>query len=424
MIDGIINVVLLLAVLTGLVLVHELGHFVTARRAGVTVHEFGIGFPPRAKVLFKRGDTTYTLNWLPIGGFVRMEGEEVSPADGSAPDVEEEAPAPPDVDDLPERESLDPRAFVNQPLHTRLLILVAGVAVNFVLAWVIFALIAFVAQPIWKVQLAEVTPGSPAAAAGLVGGQVIEQREVEVLDAEGNPTGEFQTFDIFDDSGDTILAIDGRTFPVFDDMANADAADGRISPIAYLAERPGETVTLSIERADGSVTEVQATLRSQVEIDAGQGALGFRPGQYSFAEQQNGLLDSLVIGLERTVETSTLILRALGGLVVSIFDGPGDALDDIAGPLGMVDIVGQVRVDLPPVFLLWFVGLLSANLAVINLLPIPPLDGSRMVMGVVQAVSGNRVSPETERLVYFTGWLALMAFLVWVTISDIGRLTS
>jgi regulator of sigma E protease len=424
MIDGIINVVLLLAVLTGLVLVHELGHFVTARRAGVKVHEFGIGFPPRAKVLFKRGDTTYTLNWLPIGGFVRLEGEEASPADGSRPEGDEAAAPRGAADGLPERESLDPRAFVNQPLRTRLVILFAGVAVNFVLAWVIFALIAFVAQPTWKVQLADVTPGSPAEAVGLVGGQVIEQREIEVIDADGNPTGEFQTVDIFDDSGDTILAIDGRTFPVFDDMSNADAADGRIAPIKYLADRPGETVTLTIERADGTSVDVEATLRSAEEIAAGEGALGFRPGQYSFGEQQNGPLDSVVIGLRRTVETSTLILRAVGGLIVSIFDGPDDALDDIAGPVGMIDIMGQVRVAFPPVFLLWFVGLLSANLAVINLLPIPPLDGSRMVMGVVQAVSGNRVSPEAERLVYFTGWLALMAFLIWVTISDIGRLTS
>lgn len=423
MIDGIINIVLLLAVLTALVLVHELGHFVTARRAGVKVHEFGIGFPPRARVLFKRGDTTYTLNWLPIGGFVRMEGEEVSPADGSEPDVDDEPP-PADVDGLPERESLDPRAFVNQPLRTRLLILVAGVAVNFVLAWVIFATIAFVAQPTWKVQLAEVTPGSPAEAVGLVGGEVIEQREIEVTDANGDPTGEVMTYDVFDDSGDTILAIDGRTFPVFDDMANADAADGRIAPIKYLADRPGETVTLTIERADGTVVDLEATLRSAEEIAAGEGALGFRPGQYGFAEQQNGPLESVVIGLRRTVETSTLILRAVGGLVVSIFDGPGDALDDIAGPVGMIDIVGQVRVAFPPVFLLWFIGLLSANLAVINLLPIPPLDGSRMVMGVVQALSGNRVSPQAERLVYFTGWLVLMAFLVWVTISDIGRIAS
>ena len=86
MIDGLINIALLLLLLSGLVLLHELGHFVAARRAGVTVHEFGIGFPPRAKVLFKRGDTIYTLNWLPIGGFVRMEGEERSPADGTPDD--------------------------------------------------------------------------------------------------------------------------------------------------------------------------------------------------------------------------------------------------------------------------------------------------------------------------------------------------
>ncbi len=424
MIDGIINVVLLLLVLTVLVLLHELGHFVMARRAGVTVHEFGIGFPPRARVLFKRGDTIYTLNWLPIGGFVRMEGEEPSPADGSEPEADSSAGLPADTEGLPERESLDPRAFVNQPLRTRLVILSAGVVVNFVLAWLIFSLIAFVAQPVWKVQLADVTPGSPAAAVGLVGGNVIEQRELEVTDEDGVPTGEVITYDVYDDTGDTILAIDGQTFPVFDDMANPDAVDGRIAPIKYLADRPGETVVITIERADGSVEDVEATLRSQDEIDAGLGALGFRPGQYSFAEQQNGLGESVVIGLQRTVETSTLILRAVGGLVVSIFDGPGDALDDIAGPLGMVDIVGQVRVAFPPVFLLWFVGLLSANLAVINLLPIPPLDGSRMVMGIVQALSGNRVSPEAERLVYFTGWLALMAFLVWVTISDIGRIAS
>ena len=97
--DAIINLVLLLLVLTILVLLHELGHFVAARRAGVTVHEFGIGFPPRAAVLFKRGDTIYTLNWLPIGGFVRLEGEERSPADGTpdeAPEPEPSAVEPPD----------------------------------------------------------------------------------------------------------------------------------------------------------------------------------------------------------------------------------------------------------------------------------------------------------------------------------------
>lgn len=420
MIDGLINIVILLAILSILVLLHELGHFITARRAGVTVHEFGIGFPPRAAVLFRRGDTAYTLNWLPIGGFVRMEGESVSPADGTESD--EERRAREQLEAQPERETLDPRAFVNQPLRTRLVILGAGVVVNFLIAWLIFTLIALFAQPTWRVQLADVSADSPAERAGLVGGQKVGEREVQVPNAEGEL--ETVVVDVFDDSGDTILAIDGKAFPVFDDMAAADAADGRIGPIRYLAERPSQTVTLTVEAADGSVREVEATLRSQDEIDANLGALGFQPGQYTFGERQNGFVESVGIGLERTVETSTLILRAVVGLVASIFDGPGDALDGIAGPVGMVDIVGQVRVAFPPVFLIWFAGLISANLAVINLLPIPPLDGSRMLMGILQAVSGDRISPETERLVYFTGWVLLMAFLVWVTISDIGRIAS
>ncbi len=181
MIDVLINIVLLLTLLTVLVLLHELGHFIAARRAGVTVHEFGIGFPPRARVLFKRGDTTYTLNWLPIGGFVRMEGEERSPADGT-PDEEEPQLEPERADVV---ESVDPGAFVNQSLATRLRILFAGVAVNFVLAWVIFTLIALVAQPIWKVRIGEVLPDSPAAAAGLVGGSYLETRTYEYLDEAG-----------------------------------------------------------------------------------------------------------------------------------------------------------------------------------------------------------------------------------------------
>jgi regulator of sigma E protease len=397
MIDGVINILLLLAILVGLVLVHELGHFVLAKRAGVKVHEFGIGFPPRAAVLFRRGETTYTLNWLPIGGFVRLEGEE--------------------------GESVDSRAFVNQRLGTRLRILIAGVVVNFVLAWLIFTLIAMFAEPTWKVRLGEVLPGSPAAAAGLIGGEFVETREFPALDAEGNPTDGVVEIDIYDDSGELITAIDGTTFPVFDDMASADAADGRIAPIQYLAERPGETVVLSVERADGSTDEVDVTLRSPKDVAAGMGALGFRQGTSAFGSRQYGFVESAVIGFERTVETSTLILRGIGDLVVGIFTDPGEPLQ-VAGPVGIVSVVGEVREALPPVFLVYFVALLSANLAVINILPFPPMDGGRITMALVQAVSGNRVSPAAERMVYLTGFVLLMMLLVWVTISDVSRLAA
>jgi len=421
--DVLINILLFLLILTVLVLLHELGHFVTARMAGVKVHEFGIGFPPRARVLFKRGDTAYTLNWLPIGGFVRMEGETVSPADGTQ--SEEEREDQERLEQLSEEESLDPHAFVNQRLWKRLVILVSGSLINLVLAWLVFTIIALAAQPVWAVRMANVMPDSPAAAAGLVGGQFVEEREFVVNDAAGEPTGEVIPYDVFDETGDLIVAIDGQTFPVFEDYtrAAAEGAEGfRIAPLLYLSDRPSETVTITVERADGSVEDVEVTLRSAAEIEAGQGALGFQPGAYEFEQQGNGLGEAMAIGLEQTVEASTLVLRAVGNILVGLFSGSGDGLQDVAGPVGMVSLVGDVRTDLPPVFLLWFVGLISANLGVINLLPIPPLDGSRMVMGVVQAASGNRVSPAAERLVYFSGWVALMLFLVVVTFNDVGRI--
>ncbi len=412
--DAIINLVLLLVLLSVLVLLHELGHFVAARRAGVTVHEFGIGFPPRAKVLFKRGDTIYTLNWLPIGGFVRLEGEERSPADGTVDEEPAGEPSHPDA--------ADPRAFVNQPLRTRLWILFAGVAVNFVLAWLIFTLVAMLAQPIWKVRVADVQPDSPAAAAGLVGGEYLETVTLSGVDADGVAYEE--DLDLFDASGDAIVAVNGMAFPVFDDMASVESSTGATRPglLVYVSDRPSETLTVTVERADGTLEDLEATTRTAQEIEAEMGALGFQVQAYEFDYQQNGLIDSMVIGLERTVETSTLILRAVGGIVVGLFSGSAEGLEDVAGPVGMVSVVGDVRTLLPPIFLLWFVGLISANLAVLNALPIPPLDGSRMVMAVVQRLSGDRISAATERLVYFTGWVVLMVFIAIVTISDIQGL--
>jgi regulator of sigma E protease len=127
----IVAIVLFIVVLGGIVLIHELGHYLTARALGVRVLEFGIGFPPRAKVLRSKGETLWTLNWLPIGGFVRLEGE-----DGDAAD--------------------DPRSFAAKPLRVRLAILVAGVAMNIALAFVLFFLIALLATPVFGVRVGEI----------------------------------------------------------------------------------------------------------------------------------------------------------------------------------------------------------------------------------------------------------------------------
>jgi regulator of sigma E protease len=379
--DGLIDILILLAVLVGLVLVHELGHFLMARRAGVIVHEFGVGFPPRAAILHRGKETIYSLNWLPIGGFVRLEGEE--------------------------GESLEPRAFVNQRLRTRLGILLAGVVVNFVLAWVIFSAIALLADPVLTTRIGTVEAGSPAERAGLLGG-----RPVTLPDGS---TG-------YDQSGDLILAIDGRRFPVFDDLdAGTDARSYLPGPLRYLRQHAGQEVTLTVRRASGEVQDISVALRTPASPE--QGALGVSTLQGPQEDRQNGLAESVAIGLERTVDASLLIVQGVAQLVGSLVSG--DLADaPVAGPVGIVGVVGDVRAELPPVYLLWLVGLLSANLAVINALPFPPMDGGRVAMALVQAVSRNRVSPQAERLVYLTGFVMLMALLVWVTALDIGRLGS
>jgi regulator of sigma E protease len=350
LLNGAINLLLLLVILVVLVVIHEFGHFIVARRAGVRVHEFGIGFPPRAKTLGSDGETTYTLNWLPIGGFVRLEGEE--------------------------GESDDPRSFVRQKLSTRLVILLAGVAMNFMLAFLIFAAIAGLADPAFRVNISEVSPGSPAATAGLV-------------------------------PGDRIVAIDGQRFYAFGSLGAVN------DPISYLQQQAGRSVTLTVVGADGNERQLTTTLR--VPTQEQPGALGIR-SIVDYVNYQRDPLSAVSVGFDRTVDASTLILRSLGQFISNLTNPP------VAGPVGIVDAIGQVRTGLPPVFLLWFVGLLSANLAVINALPFPPLDGGRVAVSLIQTVSSNRISAAAERVVYLTGFILLMALLVWVTLFDTGIL--
>ncbi len=332
-----VNIVLLLAILVVLVVIHELGHFVVARRAGVTVHEFGIGFPPRAKVLGTDSKgTTYTLNWLPIGGFVKLEGE-----DGG--------------------ESDDPNAFSRRPLRTRLTILLAGVVMNLILAFVIFTGIAMFADPIAHVRIAEVQPNTPAASVGLVGGVQTG------TDDEGNP--------VYDESGDVILAIDGRRFPVFDSVESPTPS------LAYLRAHAGEQVTLTVRSADGTVREVPVTLRIP---EPGQGALGIVVHPALVQEEvSHGPVEALVIGAQRTFEAATLVLRGLGDLVTNLGN------PQVSGPVGIVDTIGQVRAIGAPVFLIYLIGLLSANLAIVNALPFPPLDGGRVAVALIQKAVGQ-----------------------------------
>jgi regulator of sigma E protease len=374
-IQGAITILLFIFILCALVVIHEFGHFVLARFFGIRVHEFGIGFPPRAKVMRDRGETIYTLNWLPIGGFVRLEGE-----DG---------------------DSDDPRSFAVAGLPKKLLVLLAGVGMNLLLAFVIFTGIAWLATPQGGIIFNEVVAGSPADLSGLR-------------------------------AGETILAIDGTTFDL---LPSPDAGQ---HAIAALRERAGQTVTLHVRAADGAERDVTVTLRPP-DVAADKGALGIRSAGLAFSGAYAGRdpLAAVGAGAAWTVSAFRLIIDGLASLVSSIASNPTQA-PPVTGPIGIAVQVGDVFWQLGPIFTLYLAGLLSANLALVNILPFPPLDGGRILVLLLKSllarggalmrragVRGAGLSEQTaisvERLTYLVGFVFLFGFLIWITYFDIAR---
>jgi regulator of sigma E protease len=366
----VVTIVLFLVVLGSLVLIHELGHFITARLAGIRVLEFGIGFPPRAKVLRARGETLYTLNWLPIGGFVKLEGE-----DGDEVD--------------------DPRSFARARLPVKLIVLVAGVLMNLVVSFLIFTMIAWLATPFVGLRFYEVQPDSPAASVGL------------------RP-------------GDAILAVDGRQNEFF----------GEGSILTDLRSNVGRTVTLTIEHPDGSVSPVPVMLRTQSEIDASKdaegvaqkGPLGVSQETTPFQTRFYGtytrdLPTAISVGAGETTRWFGVILGGLGDLVRQVASNP-TAAPPVAGPIGIATQISDIFFGAGFVMTLYVAGILSANLALVNVLPFPPLDGGRMLMIVLKRLLGSRISLRAEQMTYFVGFVFLFAFLIWVSGFDIVRILS
>jgi regulator of sigma E protease len=393
-VQSLITVVLFVLVLGVLVIIHEIGHFASARLAGVRVLEFGIGFPPRAKVLRNKGETLYTLNWLPIGGFVKLEGEDG--ADPSAPGVEVATEAGGAGASIPSgfgtsggvaygAAATDPRSFAAQRYITKMLILVAGVGMNVLLAFAIFTGIAWLASPFVGLRFFEVQPDSPAAVAGL-------------------------------QPGEAITAIDGQRYQF---ITGPTALTG-------LRDRAGQTVQLTLVDKDNHERVVPVTLRSPEEINAQKGALGISGattpfeayfyGQYA----ENDLPSAIRIGVDQTARWMGLIVGGLGALVSSVANDP-TAPPPVSGPVGIATQIGDIFWNSGPIMLLYVAGILSANLAVVNILPFPPLDGGRMLMITLKRFLGARMTVQAEQLTYMVGFVFLFAFLIWITGFDIIR---
>lgn len=370
--DVLSTILAFVVVLVVLILVHELGHFVAAKLAGITVEEFGIGFPPRVASVMYRG-TRYSVNALPLGGFVRMLGE-----DG---EIEVQRLREQGVDG-PDLERALEGAFNRKPIVVRLAVLLAGVAMNFLLAAVLFAVVVSLPTPVGHgpLTITTIQAGSPAAAS------------LEV--------------------GDVVLGADGRTFEQSRDLTD------------YVAGQAGKVVVLQIHR-DGRPMDVEVTPRvlTDEQRARGMGPVGFGYDPERIVEvpsAMSGPIEALGVGFGGAWSIATQIPGGLADSVAGLL-GLSPNAPDARGPIGIAQETGRM-LGAPLGSQLFFIGLLSVNLAVLNVLPFPPLDGGRIAVVLLEAVRRRKLPAEREALIYLTGLALLLALVVLISIRDIQRL--
>jgi regulator of sigma E protease len=343
-----LQILAFLPILSLMMVVHELGHFITARRAGIVVQEFGFGLPPRIFGI-ERGGVIYSLNWIPFGAFVRMLGEE---------------------------DPSEPGSFARKSKLTRAIVLAAGSGMNFLLAVVAFA-IAYMSgwpSPVEnEVLISRVVAESPAAQAGL-------------------------------QEGDLVVTLAGRPIQRVEEFRTITQEHlGRPMPI--VVRRDGRDVSLAVT--------------PRANPPEGQGAIGVAISP-PLRSQQHGPLESIIFGFERTVQ---IILLTLGA-PIAVLRGvlPADVVRPIGLP-GMAQVAGgaaQAVAETGAWYpLLTVTGTFSAGLAVANMLPIPALDGGRLLFVLIEAVRGKRVSPERENLFHFVGIVVLITLMVLISLNDI-----
>jgi len=344
-----ISIVSFLAVIAVLILAHEFGHFITAKASGVRVEEFGLGLPPRL-LSVRWGETLYSLNAIPLGGFTKMAGEE-------DPKV--------------------PRSLASKSIGTRLLVLSAGSLMNLLLPLLLFS-IAFMIpnnQVIGQVMIEEVDPDSPAARAGI-------------------------------EPGDTFLSVNEKPVNNTSDLYR------------YIQLNLGKEITILVKHSDSTTETVQVIPRW--EPPEGQGAVGVLTTtvEPTIVKQSEPFWRAIPSGVGACIETFVLFKNGIISMII------GATPVAVAGPVGIAQITGEIaKAGISP--LLEFAAFLSINLAIINLFPLPALDGGRIVFVLLEGVRrGKRISARAEGLIHTIGFALLMAAFLAITYQDIIRIIS
>ncbi len=347
-----------------LILAHEIGHFAAAKFFNVRVEEFGFGYPPRL-LSRKIGETTYSLNLLPLGGFVHIAGEDEEAERGAA--VEKGETHVTDVS----------RSFGKQAVWKRVVILSAGVVMNVLAGWLVFSAVFMVGSPSHLI-ISEVAPNSPASVAGVRTNDIIAGAE-----------------------------IGGAVFS--EPIANE-------AFVTAVKKAAGTVITLDLMRGDTPLT-LQVTSRKNPP--AGQGAMGISldeigiPKVSFFAAVGKGFVASM----EVFWDTAQGFYTVIKGLM----NTPSDALRGVAGPVGIFSIAAQTG-KLGFVYLFQLVALISLNLAVLNFIPFPALDGGRILFILIEKLKGSPVPLRVQQIVNAVGFAALMVLMIIVTAHDIGKI--
>ena len=379
-----LTVIVFFLVLGILVLVHELGHFLVARRNGVTAEEFGFGFPPRIfgvyrdkndKIKFVWGNkeiersvlredqTVYSINLIPLGGFVKIKGENGEDKD-------------------------DPKSFSGQSIWVRFKILSAGVFMNFIFGIVFLAFALQIGLP----DSVEDGVDSPGA-------------KIQVIQVVQNSPAQ----DIGIKLGDELLAIKNYTGEKKSINSVTQFQD-------LVQENAGKEIVISISRAEnGEFVDIPVKVRESAPV--GEGLLGIALAKTKIVKY--GFFESFWIAARNT-------FYFIGAIFVFLFDLIGNLIaskpvgGDVTGPVGIAVMTGQMT-RLGLAYLLQFTAILSINLGVINFLPFPALDGGRILFLVIEKIKGSPINQKVEGYIHTIGFMILLAIMILVTARDFSN---
>ncbi len=363
------SIFLFLVILLVLVIVHEFGHFIVAKWTNMRVDEFAFGFPPK---LFskKHGETTYTINSLPLGGFVSIWGENGSKEDG-----------------LEGGAKNHPRAFGNRPWWAQLSVLVAGVVMNMLLALVIFIGISY-----GNVHIST---------SDAVYGSRVKNTQLIVIDA----VRESPAYQAGIVPGSILIKVTAGGM-----QANLTTATSLVS---FIGNHPNDAFAITYRRTDGTIA--QTVIASVYGIVPEKKVIGISVDSVGTIETSLG--EAIKIGSRQTYDMTVTTLSGLLSLVTSLGKGE-NILSSLSGPIGIAKIVGETS-STGIASILTLVAVLSINLAIFNSLPLPALDGGRIIVVCFETITKRKVPFKYYSLVNVVGFFMLILLLVLVTIHDI-----